>query len=409
MAAINYTDILHARALEVDGRDLSALLARQFLSELGAKLKSPACAVSVEQEIEAWRDSGLASVSPVHPHVPLASAADALLFALNSLLNEPRVNLCGRRLLGMRALSHKLQLAAQSSANGSCRLLACRHGILAVNLARSEDWELLPAWLEDEAVQDWKSLASAMAQRSAVELLDRARLLGLPVAHSEQAQDRAWYQARRVGQQRALTDPQKALRVLDLSALWAGPLCSAVLQFAGVDVLRIENPQRPDGARMGPPAFYAALNASKQSIALDLSAADGQLQFHRLLGDADLVIESSRPRALQQLGLDAEALLQQYPGLNWLSITGYGRDEPEAQWVAFGDDAAVAGGLAEEMARYSGQPQFFGDAIADPITGLHAALLAIATMQSGGGYLLSVPMRDVMSNLIVRGHRLFAD
>jgi crotonobetainyl-CoA:carnitine CoA-transferase CaiB-like acyl-CoA transferase len=88
-----------------------------------------------------------------------------------------------------------------------------------------------------------------------------------------------------------------------------------------------------------------------------------------------------------------------------VSITGYGRRPPGANWVAFGDDAAVAAGLAAASGAPDGPPIFCGDAIADPLAGLHAALLALASFRRGGGHLLDVALRDVVAHLLVRGGR----
>jgi crotonobetainyl-CoA:carnitine CoA-transferase CaiB-like acyl-CoA transferase len=103
-----------------------------------------------------------------------------------------------------------------------------------------------------------------------------------------------------------------------------------------------------------------------------------------------VVIEASRPRALAQLGVDAEAVVAARPGVTWVGITGHGRWGAGADRVAFGDDAAVAAGLVARDA--AGEPVFCGDAIADPITGLYAAVGALASVAAGGGHLLDVGM-----------------
>jgi crotonobetainyl-CoA:carnitine CoA-transferase CaiB-like acyl-CoA transferase len=119
-----------------------------------------------------------------------------------------------------------------------------------------------------------------------------------------------------------------------------------------------------------------------------------------LLDQADIVIEASRPRALRQLGIDAEAIVAGRAGVTWVNITGYGRDDgaPDgAGRVAFGDDAAVAGGLV--AFDRDGQPTFCGDAIGDPLTGLYAAVGALASHHHGGGNLLDVPMAAVAAHV----------
>jgi crotonobetainyl-CoA:carnitine CoA-transferase CaiB-like acyl-CoA transferase len=107
---------------------------------------------------------------------------------------------------------------------------------------------------------------------------------------------------------------------------------------------------------------------------------------------ADVVVEASRARALRQLGLDALALLRDGPRL-WVSITGYGR---ESNRVAFGDDAAAAGGLVAYDER---GPVFVADAIADPCTGIAAAAATMACLQDGGRWLLDAAMAGVAAHV----------
>jgi crotonobetainyl-CoA:carnitine CoA-transferase CaiB-like acyl-CoA transferase len=165
-------------------------------------------------------------------------------------------------------------------------------------------------------------------------------------------------------------------------------------------VVKLESTRRPDGARSGPDAFFSLLNAGKASVALDFGAPSGRRKLRRLLERADIVVESARPRALAQLGVDAESLVKSRPGLTWVSLTGYGRREPGAGWVAFGDDAGVAAGLATATNASGDPPLFCGDAIADPLTGLHAALAALACWSGGGGYLLDLALSDVAAHCL---------
>src|SRR5439155_9478909 len=102
--------------------------------------------------------------------------------------------------------------------------------------------------------------------------------------------------------------------------------------------------RRPSGARAGAAAFYDLLNARKRSAVLDFGDARDAALLAALLASADMLIESARPRALAQLGVDAEAFVAARAGRVWLSITGYGRGDPAPGRVAFGDDAAVAAG-----------------------------------------------------------------
>jgi crotonobetainyl-CoA:carnitine CoA-transferase CaiB-like acyl-CoA transferase len=168
-------------------------------------------------------------------------------------------------------------------------------------------------------------------------------------------------------------------------------------------VVKVESTRRPDGARFGPPLFFDLLNAGKESVALDFGTAAGRAQLRRLVECADIVVESARPRALAQVGIDAESLVEEAPGLTWVSITGYGRRDPGAGWVAFGDDAGVAAGLAAATASPGGPPLFCGDAIADPLTGIHAGLAALACWRGGGGLLLDLALCNVAAHALAFG------
>jgi crotonobetainyl-CoA:carnitine CoA-transferase CaiB-like acyl-CoA transferase len=259
----------------------------------------------------------------------------------------------------------------------------------------------LPAWLEhDGPLEDpWCFVARHAAARDVDELVRRARWLGLPVAVAgpPPSPTPPWLRLAMRGTRSPSAAGRRCL-VVDLSSLWAGPLCSHLLGLAGARVVKVESAQRPDGARRGDARFFDLLNADKASVALDLRDAHGRSRLRALLERVDVVIESARPRALAQLGVDAETFVASRPGRTWLSITGYGRGDPEPGRVAFGDDAAVAAGLARATGRGAGSPLFCGDAIADPLAGLHAALAARASQVAGGGHLLDVSLRDVVAH-----------
>nr|WP_240954157.1 CoA transferase [Solimonas marina] len=333
---------------------------------------------------------------------PLAAVADGALAALASIASPSRfADLDAAALLAERALLTGLRRAGRQSAGGACRLLTCADGLIALSLARDDDWSLLPAWLEDD-VHDWAGVEVALRRRDRVPLVARGRELGLAVAASEPAPQRIAPWCRIVAGRawRPLAETVRAPLVVDLSSLWAGPLSSHLLQRAGARVIKVESVTRPDGARRGSPAFFDLLNAGKQSAAFDLSCPTGRAQLRQLLRHADIVIEASRPRALQQMGIDAEALLVEQPGLSWISISGYGRAWPQAQWIGYGDDAAVAAGASDLQQRAGGSAIFIGDALADPLTGLHAAYAAWASHLAGGGRLLELSLVGVVRHAL---------
>ena len=125
---------------------------------------------------------------------------------------------------------------------------------------------------------------------------------------------------------------------------------------------------------MGAAAFYDLLNHDKASVALDFRSPRDLDLLRHLLARADIVVESSRPRALQQLGIDSAAFCSAGSGSTWLCLTAHGGEPPKDGWIGFGDDTAVAAGLSTIMRRASGESLFCADAIADPLGGMHAAL-----------------------------------
>src|SRR5690606_31258969 len=142
-----------------------------------------------------------------------------------------------------------------------------------------------------------------------------------------------WYRQTRCAD--ATAPPTKAPLVIDLSSLWAGPLCGQLLSETGARVIKVESTARPDGARRGNAAFFDLMNGGKESLVLDLSAQQGREQLLALLKRADIIIESTRPRALEHMGIFATDVLAANPGAVWLAISGYGRSSPQRDWIAY--------------------------------------------------------------------------
>lgn len=348
-------------------------------------------------------------------------------------------------LLGERAALAGLRRQGDRSCGGASRLLRAADGWLALSLARPTDTELLAAWLGNAVTwteDPWSSVAPAVAHLGIADLVAGGALLGLPVAalpagdvenrfqpaspvdeplrsrptsgrHTRKRQEagkepttETFFRSRPLPLTGATADlpgvatrfgdagptPTSDLLVVDLSSLWAGPLCAQLLGLAGARIVKVESTRRPDGARFGPPAFFDLLHAGHESVAVDFTTPEGRDDLRRLLEAADVVIEGSRPRALQQLGIDAEALLRNGHPRLWISITGYGRTGEAAQRVAFGDDGAVAGGL---VVWDDDGPCFCADAIADPLTGLVAATAVLGSIATGGRWLLDVSLQAV--------------
>ncbi len=288
-----------------------------------------------------------------------------------------------------RARHLPLRPPGRISPNGSCRLFRAADGWIALNLARPEDLDLLPAWLEADIGDDtWNAVERRARDVPVAVLISRAVLLGLPAgAAGEVLADTLDATPIRMGAGARASGPPK---VIDLSAMWAGPLCGAVLAAMGAAVTKVESSRRPDPTRMSTPGFYRDLNGAKAPMVLDLGDPAGQALLRDEIADADVLITGARPRAFAGLGLEPPAVFRANPGLTWVAITGYGYTDEAATRVGLGDDTAAAGGLLRWTAR--GEPRFLGDALADPVTGLAAAAGALRALEQGGGVLVDVAL-----------------
>lgn len=318
-------------------------------------------------------------------------------------------------LLGERAALGGLQRQGRTSCGGSTRLYEAADGWMAVALPRASDLELVPAWLGaeltgwscDPTELDVGRLGEAIRARSCTELAARAALVGLAAgAIGEVGRDVAPARDGHLAHRSSRVRPAVGGRhrrerplVVDLAALWAGPLCSHLLAAAGADVVKVESVRRPDGMRSDRTGLFDLLTAGKRSVAVDFTTGEGREQLGALLRAADIVVEGSRPRALRQLGIDPDELVAGGGPTVWVSITAHGRTGDAAARIGFGDDAAVAGGLVAWDR--SERPCFLADAVADPLTGLVAAAAAAEAWASGGNWLVDVALARVAASAAV--------
>lgn len=346
--------------------------------------------------------------------------------------------------LGEKLLTDRAELLGLSAADlwsrrepvsvgGACRILPSSDGVVAVNLPRDCDWDMVEAWLSLAsgehvgAVAGWDALSAWVAKCTSVRLQASAAELGLAVCEAAGfcGYSHTLWEAEPMGSAGGRTSKRRRMqhdgslasaKIVDMSSMWAGPLCGNLLAQLGADVVKVESAARPDGIRLGQPEFYAKLNSGKDDCAVDLATTAGRNRLMELLLGADVVISSCRVRALEQLGLDPVEVVAQSGGI-WVGITGYGLLGGQPERVAFGDDAAAAGGLVwpaecttDDTAKNissdaSGLPCFVGDAIADPATGAFAAAGVLerwsGTGKSGagksgsGGVVLDIPMAGV--------------
>lgn len=133
-----------------------------------------------------------------------------------------------------------------------------------------------------------------------------------------------------------LSESLRGIRVLDLTRLYPGPLCTMMLVDLGADVLKVESPEGELGRyfppyKFGSGALFLQLNRGKRSLTLNLKKAGGLSVLHRILEKTDVMVESFRPGVMKRFGLDEASLRGKYPSLISCSISGYGQEGPDAR------------------------------------------------------------------------------
>jgi len=278
------------------------------------------------------------------------------------------------------------------SINGNSHLVRASDGWIAVTLAREEDRNSVAAWLEENPEPDpWSLIRQVVPHRDVVTLRERAELLGLPIGIHNEARARAEPVA---GLQATAAPPLTGLKVLDLSALWAGPLCAALLARQGAETVRIASQCRPDPTVNTSPSLHAWMDLGKRELTFNLTDPAQRDSLIEAIGKADVLVTSARARALRGLGLTPEVLFADNPTLIWVAVTGHGWNSDR---VAFGDDAAVAGGLCAEVSK---GPDFLGDAIADPFTGLLAARAVVELLAAGAGGIVDASLAASAASVV---------
>ena len=203
------------------------------------------------------------------------------------------------------------------------------------------------------------------------------------------------------------------MRVVDLTRVLAGPLCTQILADQGAHVIKVEPPMGDETRKLGPPfddagqaAYFSALNRGKQAISLDLSNADAQEVLHRLLADADVLVENFLPGTMERWGLGYESVLAtRYPRLVYCSISGFGADGPLGGLPGY--DAvlqAMCGVMSVNGDSASGATRI-GVPVIDHLTGyvaLSAILMALCSRhQTGRGQRVEATLYDTALSLLL--------
>jgi crotonobetainyl-CoA:carnitine CoA-transferase CaiB-like acyl-CoA transferase len=209
--------------------------------------------------------------------------------------------------------------------------------------------------------------------------------------------------------------PLSGVRVIDLSSVVVGPICTRSLADQGADVVKVEAPQgdllrtlatgRRSAAMSGK---FIHFNRNKRSVCLDLKQPAAMAALHALLVNGDVFVSNMRMDALERLGLDAQTLMAKYPRLIHCSILSFGREGRYFNAPAYDGIVQSASGVASTLERATGEPRFVPMVMADHISGLIAAqcigFALYRRTQTGLGEAIDVPMFENMASFVMSEH-----
>lgn len=207
--------------------------------------------------------------------------------------------------------------------------------------------------------------------------------------------------------------PLEGVRIVDLTAFWAGPAATHLLAAFGADVVKIESVQRPDGIRYSGGMrtdvddwweygwVFHAMNTNKRSVTLDLGSDEGRGLFRALVAGADVVIENFSPRVMDHFGLTADVLLKINPNLVVTRMPAFGLAGPWRERVGFAPTMEQIGGLTW-VTGLPETPPVTPRGACDPLAGVHAAFAVLAALhfaeRIGTGQQVELPMLETVLN-----------
>jgi len=208
--------------------------------------------------------------------------------------------------------------------------------------------------------------------------------------------------------------PLEGIRVFDLTRILAGPSCTQILGDLGADVIKIERAGAGDDTRkFAPPyikgadgedtseaAYFCAANRNKRSLTLDIAKPEGQALAKKLIGQSQVLVENFKTGGLAKYGLGYDDLKDEFPGLIYCSITGFGNSGPYAKRPGY--DVLIQGmsGFMSLTGEPDGEPMKAAVPVADLMAGMYAAVSINAALRhrevTGEGQHIDIGMLDVM-------------
>ena len=280
-------------------------------------------------------------------------------------------------LLAGRAALLGLSPQGRISAGGATRLMRGSDGWCALTLSRPDDVDAVPALVESDDSSGRRSVAGRRAlgrttARPPTSPRAPACSACLSAVLGETPPPR--HRVRRLGARAAPRDPAGPAgrrHVVDVG----GAAVRTAARRAGATVVKVESAATARRHPRRAAEFFDWMNSGKLSYQSDFDQPSELAAAARRRRRGDRVVAA---RGAAHDAASARGDIPPRDGRIWLRITGHGTDGERADWVAFGDDAAVSGGLVGGTAE---DPVFCGDAIADPLTGLHAALAVVESLR----------------------------
>ena len=210
--------------------------------------------------------------------------------------------------------------------------------------------------------------------------------------------------------------PLEGIRVVDMTSVVVGPLCTQMLADYGADVIKIEAPPGGDIARslagraVTPlmSGKFIHLNRNKRSLALDLKKEGGLAALKRLLDVSDVLVWNIRPPAMARLGLSYEQVKAVNPQLIYVGMFGFGQDGRYKNKPAYDSIIQGAGGVAALNHMANGEPRYLPIVMADRTVGLIATQMILLALfhrsRSGEGASLEIPMFENMAKFVLEEH-----
>jgi len=208
--------------------------------------------------------------------------------------------------------------------------------------------------------------------------------------------------------------PLHGVRILELTSVVLGPWACQILGDLGADVIKIEPAGGDSNRQLGPrahdgmAALYLTCNRNKRSVVLDLKSPSGKEALLKLAETADVLVHNYRPKSMERLGLDYQAMKARNPKIIFCGTYGYSKKGPYADRAAYDDSIQSASGIAMLATKMGEEPRYLPTIIADKTTGLAVVYSVMAALfhreRSGIGQEIEVPMYETLISYVMAEH-----